>query len=137
MMDLDMTDTVKIDVRTESDVVTARQRGRRLAEELSFSESELTMIATAISELARNIIVYAGDGEVEFGLVRNGTRSGIKIIARDNGPGIPNLDQVMEDGFSTGGSLGVGLPGARRLMDEFDIKSEPGQGTIVIIGRWA
>jgi serine/threonine-protein kinase RsbT len=120
----------------DGDVVTARQKGRELAAQIGFGGSDLTIIATAISELARNIIVYAKRGEISLSIVeRNGTR-GVLVIARDEGPGIPNIEQAMRDGFSTAGSLGLGLPGARRLMDEFEIASTVGQGTTVTMRKW-
>ncbi len=132
-----LTDAVAIPIQTEADIVSARQTGRRMAAELGFSSSQLTMIATAISELARNVVTYAGGGEVVLELREIGARRGIHVIARDEGPGIPDLEAALQDGFSTGQSLGLGLPGARRLMDEFDIVSTVGEGTTVSTTKWA
>jgi len=125
-----------VPVRSEGDLVTARQRGREIASLLHFSSSELTLIATAISEVTRNILSYAGSGELRLQLVRNGPRAGVSIVASDRGPGIADLSSAMQDGFSTSGSLGLGLPGSKRLMDEFDIVSEVGKGTTVSMTKW-
>jgi serine/threonine-protein kinase RsbT len=130
-------EALAVPIRTEADIVSARQTGRRMAAELGFSASQLTMIATAISELARNVVNYAGSGEVLLELCDNGARRGILVVARDDGPGIDDVELAMQDGFSTGRSLGLGLPGARRLMDEFEIVSEPGRGTTVTARKWA
>ncbi|HKW62350.1 MAG TPA: anti-sigma regulatory factor [Candidatus Acidoferrum sp.] len=116
--------------------MTARQKGRTLASELGFSTGDATLIATSISELARNIVSYARRGEITLKLVSASSRQGITIIASDRGPGIRDVRQAMRDGFSTSGSLGLGLPGVRRLMDEFEILSEPGQGTVVTVKKW-
>jgi serine/threonine-protein kinase RsbT len=132
-----LTDVVAVPIRSEADIVSARQSGRRMAAELGFSASQLTMIATAISELARNVVNYAGSGEVLLELRESGSRRGILVVARDEGPGIPDIEAAMQDGFSTGRSLGLGLPGARRLMDEFDIVSTVGEGTTVTATKWA
>ena len=107
-----------------------------MAAELGFSTGGATLIATAISELARNIVSYARKGEITIKLVNGLNRQGISIIATDDGPGIPDIRQAMRDGFSTSGSLGLGLPGVRRLMDEFEITSQPGRGTIVAVKKW-
>jgi serine/threonine-protein kinase RsbT len=126
----------KVAINSERDIVVARQKGRAMATELGFSLGNATLIATAISELARNIISYAGAGEIIMSAVKDSDRTGIIIVASDNGPGISDLPLAMRDGFSTSGSLGIGLPGARRLMDEFDINSQPGRGTIVTVTKW-
>jgi serine/threonine-protein kinase RsbT len=123
-------------VARDGDVVTARQKGRELAKEIGFVGSELTLIATAISEIARNIVLYAEHGEIILDTVVEDQRRGIVIVAIDHGPGIPDIEQAMQDGFSTGKSLGLGLPGARRLMDEFDIVSEIGKGTTITMKKW-
>jgi serine/threonine-protein kinase RsbT len=123
-------------IHSDQDIVTARQEGRALALELGFSTGDATLIATAISELARNIVSYARRGEITLKVIQAASRRGISIIASDSGPGIPDIRQAMRDGFSTSGSLGLGLPGVRRLMDEFDIASEPGRGTIVTVKKW-
>lgn len=126
----------RIGIDHESDIVAARQKGRELAAHAGFQPSDATLIATAISEVARNIVVYAQRGEVVLGLVQDGRRRGIVIIARDDGPGIPDVALAMRDGYSTGKSLGLGLPGARRIVDEFEISTEVGRGTIVTMRKW-
>ncbi|HJX95507.1 MAG TPA: anti-sigma regulatory factor [Candidatus Acidoferrum sp.] len=123
-------------INSDQDIVTARQKGRALAIELGFSTGDATLIATSISELARNIVSYARKGEITLKTLRASSRQGILIIASDDGPGIRDIRQAMRDGFSTSGSLGLGLPGVRRLMDEFEIVSEPGKGTIVTVKKW-
>jgi serine/threonine-protein kinase RsbT len=125
-----------VGIHSDQDIVTARQQGRALAVELGFSTGDATLIATAISELARNIVSYARRGEITLKTVNASTRQGITIIASDSGPGILDVRQAMRDGFSTSGSLGLGLPGVRRLMDEFEIASEPGRGTTVTVKKW-
>jgi serine/threonine-protein kinase RsbT len=127
---------LSVAVSTDGDVVLARQTGRKVAEQLGFAGSDLTVISTAISELARNIIQYAGDGEIEVGPASEKGKVGIQVVARDSGPGIPNLDLAMRDGYSTGPGMGLGLPGARRLMDEFAISSEVAKGTTVVMRKW-
>lgn len=129
-------DESRVAIDRDVDIVTARQIGRELAVQAGFSGSDLTLIATAISEVARNIVVYAERGEILLQLARDQGRMGIEVIALDNGPGIPDIDQAMQDGFSTGRSLGLGLPGARRLMDDFHIVSEVGKGTTVTMRKW-
>jgi serine/threonine-protein kinase RsbT len=131
-----MGDEYRLPIGSEHDILTARQRGRELAAELGFSGSDLTLVATAISEIARNIVEYAGRGEMSFTLVRDGQSRGIVVVARDEGPGIPDVSRAMQDGYSTGRSLGLGLPGARRLMDEFDVDSAAGRGTTVTMKKW-
>jgi serine/threonine-protein kinase RsbT len=125
-----------IAIATDRDIVTAREEGRELASTLNFSPSDLTVIAVAISEVTRNILMYAGQGEVSLCLVDKGSRRGIAVVARDHGPGIENVALALEDGYSTSGGLGLGLPGARRLVDEFDIRSAPGNGTTVTLRKW-
>jgi len=120
----------------ESDIVTARLKARELAAKVGFSGSDLTIIATAISEIARNIVVYAEHGEITLSPVQQGGKRGVLVVAHDDGPGIPDVEQAMRDGFSTGSSLGLGLPGARRLMDEFEIASEVGKGTTITMRKW-
>jgi serine/threonine-protein kinase RsbT len=127
---------VQVAISSDQDIVLARQKGRAMAIEVGFSSGDATLIATAISELARNILSYARRGEITLKIVRASSRQGISIIASDSGPGIQDIAQVMRDGFSTSGSLGVGLPGVRRLMDDFEIVSEPGRGTIVTVKKW-
>lgn len=130
-----MTTTTTLSVRTESDILAARQHGREVAEHLGFSGSDLALIATAISEVARNIVVHAGEGAIMISELADG-RAGIEIVARDDGPGILDIDLAMQDGYSTISSLGLGLPGARRLMDEFTIESQDGHGTTVVMRKW-
>ncbi len=127
---------VEVAISSDQDIVLARQKGRAMAIELGFSTGDATLIATAISELARNILSYARRGEITLKIVRASSRQAITIIASDSGPGIRDIRQAMRDGFSTSGSLGLGLPGVRRLMDEFEIVSEPGRGTIVTVKKW-
>lgn len=131
-----MADERRLPIRHDADIVAARQAGRAMASELGFSGSDLTVIATAISEVTRNIVRYAGRGELIVSKVRRGARQGVQVIAQDQGPGIRDLDLAMQDGYSTGNSLGLGLPGSRRLMDEFEIQSEPGRGTTVTLRKW-
>jgi len=126
----------KVAINSERDIVLARQKGRAMATEFGFTIGNATLIATTISELARNIITYAGKGEIVMSVVRDSDRMGIIIVASDNGPGIPDIPLALRDGFSTSGSLGIGLPGTRRLMDEFNIESQPGSGTIVKVTKW-
>jgi serine/threonine-protein kinase RsbT len=131
-----LSDEVCVPVSSEIDIVTARQKGRELASRLGFSNTELTLIATAISEVTRNIVEYAKHGELCLNIVQQGNKRGIVVIASDKGPGIPNIKLAMQDGYSTGHSLGLGLPGAKRLMDEFEIISEVGKGTRVTMKKW-
>lgn len=127
---------IRVAINSDQDIVTARQKGRALAIELGFSTGDATLIATSISELARNIVSYARKGEITLEVVHGSSKLGISITASDRGPGIWDIRQAMKDGFSTSGSLGLGLPGVRRLMDEFEISSEPGRGTIVTVKKW-
>src|SRR5947207_6995464 len=129
-------DDLLITITADTDVVTARQRGRDLAAEAGFSSGDQTVIAAAISEIARNILMYAKRGEVTLGVVTNGDRQGVVIVARDQGPGIRDVERALEDGYSTSGGLGLGLPGARRLMDDFDVSSTVGKGTTVTMNKW-
>jgi serine/threonine-protein kinase RsbT len=127
---------VTIVIATDSDIVRARQSGRELAARVGCTATEATLVATAISEVARNILSHAGGGEVMIsGCDRDGL-AGIEVTARDDGPGIADIDRAMQDGYSTGCGLGLGLPGARRLMDEFEIVSEVGAGTTVLLRKW-
>jgi serine/threonine-protein kinase RsbT len=126
----------RVPIHSDVDIVTARQRGRALAQQIGFTGSDLTVIATAISELGRNILMYAGGGEILLGPAQSGGRHGIVVVARDEGPGIPDVDLAVQDGYSTSNSLGLGLPGARRLMDELTIDSVVGRGTTVTVKKW-
>ncbi len=125
-----------VDVVVESDIVVARNTGRTLASTLEFSSTELTLIATAISEVARNIAIYAPPGRISMQIVEGEGRRGIRIAAVDHGPGIADVELAMQDGYSTGKSLGIGLPGARRLMDDFELVSSVGAGTTVTLTKW-
>jgi serine/threonine-protein kinase RsbT len=127
---------ILVAIRSDADIVSARQQGRSLAATIGFTATDATLIATAISELARNIVSYAGQGEVMMSGVETSYRRGIMICARDNGPGIRSIDDVLRDGYSTSGGLGLGLPGVRRLMDEFAIESELRRGTVVTVRKW-
>ena len=128
---------IRIVVSTDGDIVVARQSGRELAEQIGCSATDATLVATAISEVARNIVTHAGRGEIVIHAVYGDSHDdpAIEIVARDEGPGIVEVDRAMQDGFSTGPGLGLGLPGARRLMDEFEITSEVGQGTTVVMRK--
>ena len=131
-------DSVRVPIESDADVVTVRQEARAMGAELGFSSLDLTLLATAISEVARNITTYAKRGEVLLSIVRdNGGREGIRVVARDRGPGIANVDLAMQDGYTSGGGLGLGLPGARRLVDEFDIETGPTEGTTVTLVKWS
>jgi serine/threonine-protein kinase RsbT len=126
----------RVPIRSDLDIVAARQKGRELAGQIGFSPTDMTFVATAISELARNIIAYAGEGEILISVIEKNNKKGIIIMGRDRGPGIENLRDALRDGYSTSGSLGLGLPGVKRLMDDFEIKSEAGRGTIVTVRKW-
>jgi serine/threonine-protein kinase RsbT len=123
-------------MRDESDVAQARLRVRDLAVGRGLPASAVEALATATSELARNVIVHGGGGELLIGTITHRERSGLTVLARDNGPGISNIEDAMRDGFSTGDGLGLGLPSARRLVDEFEIQSRMGEGTIVTLTMW-
>lgn len=123
-------------VETDTDLVAARHAGRTLAESAGFTSSELTLIATAISELARNIIEYATFGEIVLDIVENGDHRGIRILARDSGPGIADTEKAVRGGYSTSGGLGLGLVGVKHIMDEFELQSSVGAGTRVSVTKW-
>ena len=125
-----------VPIERETDIVTARQEGRRLAAALGFSSTEQTLLATAISEVARNIVSYAGQGQIVLSSVEQAGRRGVVIVASDQGPGIADPELAMRDRYSTGNSLGVGLPGARRLVDEFELTTSLGAGTTVTLKMW-
>jgi serine/threonine-protein kinase RsbT len=127
---------LRVAINSDQDIVMARQKGRAMAMELGFSAGDATLIAAAISELARNIVSYAGRGEILLKPARGPNLTGIGIVARDDGPGIRDIPQALRDGFSTSGSLGIGLPGVKRLMDEFEINSVPGRGTMIAVKKW-
>jgi serine/threonine-protein kinase RsbT len=129
-------DAELIQIRSESDVVQVRQMVRFRAAELRFSLVDQTKLVTAASELARNALIYGGGGTAQIQLVEDGGRKGVRIVFEDRGPGIPDIATAMRDGFTTGNGLGLGLGGARRLVNEFEIDSRPGAGTRVVITRW-
>lgn len=125
-----------IPVDCDVDIIGARKKGRELAAQLGFTSSDLTLIATAISELARNILLYAKRGQITLKLVSRGTTRGLAITACDEGPGIRDVQRALQDGYSTSRSLGLGLPGVRRLMDDFEIESVVNRGTTVTVKKW-
>jgi serine/threonine-protein kinase RsbT len=129
-------DEVRVAIRTDADVVTARQEARTMGAGLGFSSTDLTLLATAISEVARNITTYAGEGEVTLRVLHQDGRRGIEVLAADEGPGIENVELAMQDGFTTGNGLGLGLPGTRRLVDHFELQTTPGAGTTVRLVKW-
>ena len=129
-------DEGRVAIVSDGDVVRARQMGRSLAAGLGFSATDQALIATAISELARNIVLYARRGEVRVDAVREGTLQGLRVTARDDGPGIQDVERALEPGFSTSGGLGLGLPGVRRLMDDMTVDSTRGRGTTVTASKW-
>ena len=126
----------RVSIRGDTDVVVACQKGRALAARLGFSSDDQVVVVIAISEVTRNIVRYAQTGEITLDLIRRGDRCGIVVVARDEGPGIPDIEQALQDGYSTGGGLGVGLSGAKRLMDEFEIVSTVGKGTTIEMRKW-
>jgi serine/threonine-protein kinase RsbT len=128
--------TIRVPINTDKDIVAARQKGRALALSLGFSEIDSTLVATAISELARNIVTYAKRGEIQIQANGNSKGPCIAVIAKDKGAGISNIKLALQDGFSTSGSLGLGLPGVKRLVDEFEIVSNLGKGTVVRFKKW-
>jgi serine/threonine-protein kinase RsbT len=135
-MDPTVADDVVVEVRKPDDIVAARQAGHELARALGFSLTEMTMIATAISEVARNITSYAGVGEIRVAVQNFDGRRALVVRAEDDGPGIADIDRALEDGYSTGSGLGLGLPGARRLMDHMIVDSTVGHGTVVEMWKW-
>ena len=135
-LDEQRTDEIRVPVGADPDIVTARQVARRVAAESGFPSTELTVLATAVSEIARNIVRFAGTGEIVVEQVEDQHRCGVRIIARDAGPGIADLERAMQDGYSTSRGLGMGLPGAKRLMDEFEVATKPGRGTTVTMTKW-
>jgi serine/threonine-protein kinase RsbT len=130
-------DEVRVAIRTDADVVCARQEARTMGASLGLSSTDLTLLATAISEVARNITTYAGEGEVQLRVVTDGGREGIEVIAADEGPGIADVERAMQDGYTTGNGLGLGLPGTRRLVDDFELETVPGAGTRIRLVKWS
>ncbi|VUT27951.1 MAG: anti-sigma F factor [Candidatus Syntrophoarchaeum sp. GoM_oil] len=129
-------DEQMVKVKDDTDVIHTRSIVRQMAIEIGFGELDQTRITTAISELTRNIIVHANCGEVIIREVRKGGRKGLEIICKDDGPGIVDIDQAMREGYTTSGGLGIGMTGARRLMDEFHVESAVGVGTTVVVKKW-
>jgi serine/threonine-protein kinase RsbT len=123
-------------IHMEQDVVMARQLARKLAQECGMRLIDLTKMVTAVSELARNTMVYGGGGDMDWQIVEEGVRNGLRITFRDEGPGIPDLKLAMTDGWTSGSGLGLGLTGAKRLVDEFELETAPGAGTRITITRW-
>jgi len=123
-------------IKSEQDVVLGRQAVRKLAQDCGLRLVDQTKLVTAVSELARNAVIYGGGGEMEWAIVEDGGRKGVRLLFRDNGPGIPDIRQAMTDGWTSGNGLGLGLAGAKRLVDQFDIQSAPGEGTRVTIVKW-
>jgi serine/threonine-protein kinase RsbT len=126
----------RVSIKLDRDIVLARQEGRALALLIGFSQGDATVISAAISEIARNILDYASGGQIHIAAVERGEQRGIEVVGSDSGPGIPDVARAMLDGYSTSGNLGLGLPGSRRLMDEFEIQSEVGVGTTVTLRKW-
>ena len=126
----------KLPLKTSNDVVLARQRVRQWAVELRFSLVDQTKLVTAASELARNALDHGNGGQMKIESLVNGTKSGLRLIFEDQGPGIPDIDQALKDGFTTGSGMGLGLGGSKRLVNEFSIESEVGKGTRITIARW-
>ena len=129
-------DEVRVPITCDSDLVAARAEGRALAERLGFSRTDATLIATAISEIARNIVVHVGEGEILMRAIYDDPRHGLVVVARDAGVGIGDLDAALGHGYASRGGLGLGLPGARRLMDEFQVESERDKGTTITMKKW-
>lgn len=131
-----MSTEMRIPVASDRDIISARQAGKQLSGALGFSAVQTTLIVTAISEVARNILEYARRGTILLRAIQEGDRAGIVIVASDEGPGIPDVERAMQDGYSTGKGLGLGLPGARRMMDEFVLDTRVGHGTTITMKKW-
>ena len=133
---LEILSETRVTIRQDTDIVLACQKGRRLAADQGLSDNEQVVVVIIISELAHNIIRYATPGEITLASIRRGNTCGVGVVARDMGPGISNVERALQGGYSTGGGLGQGLSGVRRLADEFEIASEAGKGTTVAIKKW-
>lgn len=131
-----MNSQVYLNIQKEWDIVGARQAGRDIAKEIGFGTVDQARITTAISEMARNIYLYADKGQIYLKIANDSDKKGLTIISADTGPGIRDVSQAMQDGYSTSGGLGAGLPGIKRLMDEFDVQSEEGKGTTITTFKW-
>ena len=127
---------IRIPIRSESDVITAVMRATEYGRDCGCSEFHCRLVATAVSELARNIVKYAENGSVRMREVRSPGRRGIEVVVEDTGPGIADVNKAMQDSYSTSGTLGLGLPGVKRMMDEFELESEPGKGVRVVARKW-
>jgi anti-sigma regulatory factor (Ser/Thr protein kinase) len=127
---------VSLRIESDADLVTARAEARALAEQLGFSRTDATLLATAVSEITRNIIVHARAGELELMPLYSETRYGLRVVASDQGPGMRDAETALEDGYTGRGGFGLGLPGVRRLVDEFSIESELDEGTKVTMIKW-
>lgn len=125
-----------VHIASEEDIIVARQKVRDFALSLGFQNMDAIIIATAVSEITRNIILYASKGDIEISQITKNQKDGIQVIARDKGPGIKDISLALQDGFSTGKGLGLGLPGTKRLMDDFEIISELGRGTTISMRKW-
>ena len=125
-----------VHIASEEDIIVARQKVRDFALSLGFQNMDAIIIATAVSEITRNIILYASKGDIEISQINKNQKDGIQVIARDKGPGIKDISLALQDGFSTGKGLGLGLPGTKRLMDDFEIISELGRGTTISMRKW-
>ncbi|WP_213938130.1 anti-sigma regulatory factor [Pseudomonas sp. dw_612] len=123
-------------IQIEQDVVLARQTARKLAQECGMRLIDLTKLVTAVSELARNTMVYGGGGDMDWQILDENARTGLRLVFRDEGPGIPDIKLAMTDGWTSGSGLGLGLTGAKRLVEEFELETEPGKGTRITITRW-
>lgn len=132
----DIVGEIRVPIRRDTDIVVACQKGRALAGRLGLSSDDQVIVVIAISEVASNIVRYAGCGEIILGPIQRDDRRGIVAVAHDAGPGIPDIEQALQDGYSTGGGLGLGLSGAKRMMDEFEIVSMVGRGTTVTMRKW-
>ena len=126
----------ELTLKTERDILAARHAVREAASEIGFGQTDITRLVTAVSELARNVFKYAGDGVMRWSSVTDSMRTGLEVQFTDQGPGIQDLELAMQEGYSSGGGLGMGLPGARRLVDEFEIESAAGQGTKITLRKW-
>ncbi len=131
-----MSQEIRINIRTNQDIMPAVMRAGEYCREAGFDEAGWRMVSTVVSELAHNIVKYADYGSIRLRRVRSRTRQGVEVVAEDNGPGIADVERALEDGFSSSGTLGLGLPGIRRMVDDFEIESTLGQGTKLLVRKW-
>ena len=127
---------ITVSIKRDTDILLACQKGRKLAAQLGLSGNDQVSVVIAITEIARNILRYAGQGKIELKSIEQDQKQGVEIVAQDHGPGIADINLVLQDGYSTGGGLGLGLSGAKRLMDDFEISSRVGEGTTIIMRKW-